>query len=77
MLGELFASQLDRAIQTEVLRAGDERRSIVGAASVGQFLRERVFAAGKRYHWSELVEQATGEPLNPEWFAAQYVLQRS
>lgn len=77
MLGELFASQLDRAIHTDVLTGPGGRRSVVGETGVGDFLRERVFGCGKRYHWRELVERATGEPLNPEWFAAQYVLQRS
>ncbi|HEX5132197.1 MAG TPA: M2 family metallopeptidase [Candidatus Krumholzibacteria bacterium] len=73
MLGELFASQLDHAIQTGVLGGGSGRRGVVGRPEVGEFLRERVFAAGKRYHWDELVRRATGEPLDPAHFVTQFV----
>lgn len=73
MLGELFASQLDHTIQTRVLHAGNGRASFVGQHAVGEFLREKVFAAGKRWRWDELVLRATGEPLNPEHFVAQFV----
>jgi peptidyl-dipeptidase A len=73
MLGELFASQIDHAIQREVLGGGEARESFVGRAEVGAFLRERVFAAGKRYEWDELVRRATGESLDPKYFVAQFV----
>ncbi|MCI0452669.1 MAG: M2 family metallopeptidase [Candidatus Latescibacteria bacterium] len=73
MLGELFASQLDHAIQKGVLHASNGRATFVGQRSVGEFLRENVFAAGKRWRWDELVSRATGEPLNPQRFVAQYV----
>jgi len=73
MLGELFASQLDHALQREVLRAGNGRVTMVNAPAVGTFLRERVFGAGKRYPWVELVKRATGEDLSPDHFANQFV----
>jgi peptidyl-dipeptidase A len=73
MLGELFASQLDHAIQTELPGGNGERGSMVGRAEVGTFLRERVFAAGKRYPWDELVRRASGSPLDPTHFARQFV----
>jgi peptidyl-dipeptidase A len=73
MLGELFASQLDHAIQTRVLRAGNGRASLVGQPTVGEFLRENVFVTGKRWRWDELVPRATGEALNPEHFVTQFV----
>ncbi len=72
MLGELFASQLDHTIRTTVLDR-DPPGSLVGKTAVGEFLRANVFTVGKRYHWKELVQRATGEPLSPEHFAAQYV----
>jgi Zn-dependent M32 family carboxypeptidase len=46
---------------------------MVGEKRVGEFLRERIFAAGKRYPWEELVRHATGEALDPRHFAAQFV----
>jgi len=73
MLGELFASQLDHAIQTRVLRAGNGHASFVDQRTVGEFLRDKVFAAGKRWRWDALVPRATDEPLNPEHFVAQFV----
>lgn len=73
MLGELFASQLDYALQTRVLRAGNGHASMVGERAVGEFLREKVFAAGKRWRWDTLVPHATDEPLNPERFVTQFV----
>jgi peptidyl-dipeptidase A len=73
MLGELFASQLDHTLQTRVLRASNGPSSFVGEPAVGAFLREHVFAAGKRWRWDELVPRATGGPLNPEHFVAQFV----
>jgi peptidyl-dipeptidase A len=73
MLGELFASQLDHAIQTRVLTNGNGRASMVNAPAVGTFLRENVFQAGKRYRWDELVQRATGHPLAPDHFVDQFV----
>ena len=73
MLGELFASQLDHAIQGRALGGRAERRSLVGQPAVGEFLRENVFTSGKRHRWDELVRRATGEPLAPDHFVAQFV----
>lgn len=73
MLGELLASQLDHCLQTEVLGSSGGRKPYGGEVAVGEFLKERVFAAGRRYRWDELVERATGEPLNPEYFVDQFV----
>lgn len=73
MLGELFASQLDHAIQTRVLNAENGRRSMVNERAVGSFLRDNIFTAGKRFRWDELVRRATGEPLAPDHFVEQFV----
>jgi len=73
MLGELFASQLDHSLQTHVLTRGNGRETFVGNRAVGDFLREKVFAAGKRWHWDALVQHATGEPLTPQHFVEQFV----
>ncbi len=73
MLGELFASQLDHAIRATVFENGNRDGTFVGQTGVGEFLRERVFAAGKRYPWDELVRRSTGGPLDPAHFAEQFV----
>jgi peptidyl-dipeptidase A len=73
MLGELFASQLDHAIQTRVLKSTNGRVSLVNAPAVGAFLRDNVFQAGKRFRWDELVRRATGHPLAPDHFVEQFV----
>jgi peptidyl-dipeptidase A len=73
MLGELFASQLDHAVQRAVPATAGGTFSMVGEPAVGEFMRERVFKSGKKYRWDELVRRATGESLGPEHFAAQFV----
>jgi len=73
MLGELLASQLDHVIQKRVLGAGDTRRSFNGRREVGQYLVENVFRPGKRDHWEKMIRNATGEPLNPKYYADQFL----
>ena len=68
LLGELTASQFDAAL----------RRN--GATSLfteetGRFFLEKVFQPGDRSGWSVLIEEATGEALNPEHFVNQFVRQ--
>ena len=69
LLGELFACQLHAAIVREVLHdAGPRMACYVGHAEVGKFLRERVFAPGRRLNWNELTRFATGQELTAEAF---------
>ena len=71
-IGELFASQLFRAIRERLeLDEGGEGR-VVGRPEAARFLRDRVFACGASLPWPEYVEQATGRPLSVEDYAAQY-----
>ena len=73
-LGEWMASQLHETIVRDVLHAGDaETITYSGSAAVGAYLRQRVFAPGAELEWDELVSFATGRPLGPEAFAAQFV----
>src|SRR5690606_9830738 len=69
LLGELMASQLDRAIGDR-LAPGE---TSIGNPAVGTFLRERVFARGASLHWNELLREATGERLSPRHFVRQFV----
>jgi peptidyl-dipeptidase A len=45
----------------------------VGQRQAGTFLKERVLEAGAVYHWNEMIERATAEPLTPKYFVAQFV----
>jgi peptidyl-dipeptidase A len=74
MLGELLASQLHNHITHKVLKfASDENASYVNQKKAGDFLRKKVFEAGNVYHWNEMIERATGEPLTPKYFISQFV----
>ncbi len=73
MMGELFASQVHHAICRDVYKGGDPESVIyVGNTEVGDFMKKRVFAPGKTRSWNELMKDATGEPLTPKYFAADF-----
>jgi peptidyl-dipeptidase A len=74
MLGELLASQLHHHIVHEVLRLeSDHDVSYVGDKALGDYLRKKVLGPGARYHWNDMIERATGEPLTPKYFVEQFV----
>ena len=74
MLGELLASQLHHHIIHRVLKLKSDRDvSYVGEKILGSYLREKVFGPGALYHWNEMIERATGEPLTPKYFVEQFV----
>jgi peptidyl-dipeptidase A len=60
LLGELFASQLEKTTGGEISR------------ETGDLLRDEVFAPGAKHRWDELVEMVTGEPLSAKAFAEQF-----
>jgi len=67
LLGEMNCSQLIEHILAQV--AGGDAERFVSDPAVGRFLIERFFRLGARYPWNEALRQATGEPLQPEYFA--------
>jgi peptidyl-dipeptidase A len=74
MLGELFASQLHHHVVHKVLeRESDGSISYVGEKALGDYLREKVLGPGAFYHWNDMIERATGEPLTPEYFVNEFV----
>ena len=74
VLGELFASQLHHHIVHNVLMLeSDEDVSYVGQKKAGEFLNENVFQPAAVYHYNEMIKWATGEPLTPKYFVAQFV----
>ena len=74
MLGELMASQLLDHMAKTVLKT-DDPVGIDGVdrAELGRYLREKIFKPGKSVRWDQLLIQATGESLNPRYFAEQFV----
>lgn len=66
VLGELTASQLEHWLNQAAGRPGL-------SPDTGPLLIERFFAHGAHYPWDRLVEVATGEPLQPDYFAEQFV----
>ncbi|UCC99244.1 MAG: M2 family metallopeptidase, partial [Phycisphaerales bacterium] len=74
LLGELLASQLHDHIMHKVLKLKSARDvGYVGRRKVGLFLRTKVFEPGAVYPWNEMIERATGEPLTPTDFVAEFV----
>jgi peptidyl-dipeptidase A len=73
-LGELLASQLHHHIVSNILRLeSDKEVSYVELSEVGDFLRKKVFETGAIYHWNDMIERATGEPLTTKYFITQFV----
>jgi peptidyl-dipeptidase A len=71
LLGEFMASQLRHWIDTKVLPPQTD--TLAGLSEVGGFLREKIFAPGTSLRWDELLQSATGEGLNPEYFVEEFV----
>ena len=57
ILGEVLASQLQDTIERTT-------GPLVNRPQAGAFLREAVFAPGSRWNWQEMVQRATGRPLD-------------
>ncbi len=74
MLGELMASQLLDYLAKKILKTDDPAGiDCVGQAEVGRYLKEKIFKPGTSLRWDQLLIQATGESLNPKYFAEQFV----
>jgi Zn-dependent M32 family carboxypeptidase len=72
-MGQLFASQLHRAICKSHFSGQDPKGVIYnGNAGVGAFMKEKVFMPGRLYSWNALTKFATGEELNAKSFALDF-----
>jgi peptidyl-dipeptidase A len=60
-LGQLMAAQLRKRLE-------EDAGGIVGRPAAGRWLIDRIFSPGASLDWRELIEAATGEPLNPRYF---------
>jgi peptidyl-dipeptidase A len=73
MMGELFASQVHRAIAKEVFKGADpDKVNYAEEKGLGDFMKKKVFEPGRTKGWNELTEFATGEKLNAKAFAADF-----
>ncbi|MBL0385969.1 M2 family metallopeptidase [Tumebacillus sp. ITR2] len=68
ILGELCASQFLAAMERDL-----NLTSVTEEPRVGQWLTEKVFLPGARYSWNEMIRNATGQELTPEFFVKQFV----
>jgi len=74
LLGELLASQLNYHISTQIIGSEDyNNQSYYGNKEVGEFLIEKVFKPGAKWHWNTMIENATGEKLTAKYYAMQFV----
>lgn len=74
MLGELLASQFYHTLVHDVLKTDPKQPlSLSHDPRIGAYFKAKVFAPGARYHWNEMIERATGEPLNPKFFVEQFI----
>jgi len=71
VLADVFAVQLQHALQTKVLK--DTSVIIKNNKAIGKYLVDNLFRYGNLYPWEELVVKATGEPLNPAYFVEELV----
>ena len=74
LLGEIVASQLQYTIDCHILDAtGVTETGYVNEKRMGEYLREKVFKPGSSVHWNELLVDATGEKLNPQYLVNQLI----
>jgi len=71
ILGELTASQLNNYILEHFVETGST--SLANNKKAGEYLREKIFFPGALSHWNDLIKDATGEELNPKYYADQFV----
>ncbi len=67
VLAELFAGQLRHFMEKNILKGGDA--DYQNNKKVGEFLVSQIYQYGDIITWDRLIEQATGEPLNPNYYA--------
>lgn len=66
ILGEMTASQLLHKLKDEVKKHGEE---LVTSPRVGSWLKNNLLSRGGLLNWEETLQRASGEPLNPRYFA--------
>ena len=73
-LGEIFASQILNYIAENYYNNVSLDQVIFWQKpEAGDYLKNKVFAPGKKLPWNEMIKDATGEKLNARFFVEQYV----
>jgi peptidyl-dipeptidase A len=74
LLGELLASQLNYYMSTQICNSQDfNMQSYYNNKKVGEYLIEKVFKPGAKWHWNTMIKNATGEELTAKYYAMQFV----
>jgi peptidyl-dipeptidase A len=73
MLGELLASQIHAYIAKNILRQNNLKNIDYSNKEIGIYLKKSIFEQGMKYEWNKLIENATGEKLNPKYFVQEFV----
>ena len=73
LLGEIFASQVYYTLLENVEKIDGEYPVMSNNKLVGDYFKEKVFYSARVYHWSEMIEKATGEPLTAKYYAKQFI----
>lgn len=71
VLADIFAAQLQHTIKKNVIEKTNG--AIQDNKAIGWYLTDNLYSYGNLLPWEELVVKATGEPLNPEYFAKQLI----
>jgi peptidyl-dipeptidase A len=68
MLGEMVASQMQSHIVRNINPVGVQDNE-----AVGKYFSQELFKLGAKYPWNDTIHRVTSEPLNPKYFADQFV----
>lgn len=71
LLGKILASQLSNYLIKSVLKENTKDADYADVRA-GNYLRNEIFAHGKRYKWDELIENATKEKLTSKYFVEEF-----
>jgi len=73
MVGELMVSQVLDFISKKYLNNKDIFSIVFyETPQISDFFKNKIFKPGNTVSWNELIKQATGEYLNPQYFVNQY-----
>lgn len=72
VLADVFAAQLQHAIEKRVLKNGNYTNN----SEIGEYLENNLYKYGNTVTWEKLIEKATGEPLNTAYFVNYLVGER-
>lgn len=71
IVADVFAAQLKHRVDEKILNG--KIQCVQNNKAVGKFLIDNLFQYGDLYPWEELVEKATGEPLNSTYLVGELV----